>query len=233
MSTTTKVKRNHSPNGPPIITQLEDDTTVDETTVDNPDSQHAMGDKLHQHVRVNAISDYYDLPKLRQLSRENLSRECKVNGVDKTLLSATKEARTTSGDVHLHETLATIAAQNIRSLYDKDGFAELCTDFSAKIIFDIIPLLVSLEAEVCELDSRLKRAEVDIATEHMQLKNEATAQNSTIQSMRACHRNLRKTKFCRNVNCEAEFTCYIEEERKGNGESAFNIRCAKCRCKHT
>ncbi|KAG9256221.1 BTB/POZ protein [Emericellopsis atlantica] len=208
--------------------------TKDDASVDDPGEQWAASDSVRQHVRVNSIADYYNLPTLLSLSRENVSIHLGLNGIDRSLLGVLREAEATSGDALLHESIATIAAGHIRYLYKKEDLvtelAGLCTGAGVKLVCALFSILGRREAELRNLKQEIGRQPNGSESECRELRREKAALEKTIESMQDCHRLLAEQRECRNVNCDAQFQCYIEATGR---DPSYIVRCARCNCKHS
>lgn len=88
---------------------------------------------LH-HVWVNAIADYYNIGPLAELTKANI-KAAYPNRMDPAeWAEVTKQALDLTGDKTFHDTLAQLAADDIKNLLAKDGLEDVIDPFAILII---------------------------------------------------------------------------------------------------
>ena len=174
---------------------------------------------LLESLNVNSIGDLYGIDKLVSLANTKI-KHLLSNIEDRSwvasLPSAINIAIQSTGDDELLGILASATAVNISSLLGSDQFTSLdtLTDFSIKVLHRCAQEIEDLAGEreesklqLCEAEERIQQSKLEVST------------------LRGCLEVLKKTSRCRNLNCGAEFLCFIDP-------SECLLRCAKCRCKH-
>lgn len=194
-------------------------------------------ERLLGNVRVNAIADYYDVPQLKQLANEKIEGILETSWTAQGFSTIIKEAFKSTSDKELYNIIALAAASHIEELVELEDFAalEVIGDFAISIMRKTT---VTHKVQEGLLTERLKTAESylqsierDYTHEKTLREREATRAHRAIKSIDDCLDTLRDTGACRNTNCDALFTCYVE--RSGSrDEPSYLLRCAKCRCKH-
>ena len=175
---------------------------------------------LFEYVNVNSIGDYYGIDKLVSLANTKIKHLLRSNSGDQSwvasLPSAIDIAVQSTGDNELLGILASATAANISSLLGSDQFTSLgvLTDFSIKVLHSCAQEIQALAGQCEESKLQLRKAEEQIQPSKLE-----------ISTLRECLEVLKKTSQCRNLNCGAEFLCFIDP-------SECLLRCAKCRCKH-
>lgn len=175
---------------------------------------------LFEHVRVNSIGDYYNIDRLVSLANTKIKHLLRSDSEDQSwvvsLPTAIEAAVGSTGDDELLGILASAAASNISTLLELDQFKSLgvVTDFSIKV-------LQGCAREMLQLSEVKKRSSSEIELQKGQIQDS----KSEISALKGCLAVLKKTSWCRNSNCDAEFQCFIDSDE-------CLLRCAKCRCKH-
>ena len=201
-------------------------------------------DLLLRHVRVNAIADYYDIPPLRQLATTRFQHVLETNWSADAFSNVIKEVFNSTNDAALQETVASAAAAHIEELVELPEFAalEVMSDVAIRIIKDMVAASKvkddlwtersrALEAELQSTEHRLRSSEHDRLFEKSLRDSVASRADGIIANIDECLETLYATGSCRNVRCEADFTCYIE--RGGQPDAPrYTLRCGKCRCRH-
>ncbi|KAI9895995.1 hypothetical protein N3K66_009064 [Trichothecium roseum] len=185
-------------------------------------------ENLAQHIRANAIADYYDIDGLAELSRKKVQYACQHSWNPESFLYATKEALVLTGDKSLHEVMALAAAQNLQELTKFDHLAELITEFGVQVLRKRIEKAEVVEEE---LHDKIMQLQTELDYERNRRKTSETREDRVLQNIRRCVRKLQETERCRNSSCWANFLCYIEEHGQVF-EPTFTLRCANCRCRH-
>lgn len=81
---------------------------------------------LKSHVRVNAIAEYYDVPRLRDIANYKIEEIfAKIGLSTNVFLGVLKETQEITGDNGLYQILASAAARHLEGLLVDEGFGEL------------------------------------------------------------------------------------------------------------
>ncbi|KAM4054396.1 BTB/POZ domain-containing protein [Hirsutella rhossiliensis] len=191
----------------------------------------ATAASLIHHVHVNCIGDYYAIDALVSLADSKIKRIIDLQGKDKTWVSSlptmTQEALEWTGDNELLEILASATAENISALVGTYEFKSLkpITDFSLKVLRYCDEKIRGLGEELQQTKLQVQSLESRLAIEasaYQVMTMEKSAEKSAFDR---CLQTLRKTRRCRNVNCDSVFGCYIDPEERV-------LRCQGCKCKH-
>jgi hypothetical protein len=199
------------------------------TSGDEADTSSSMlVQRLLRHVRANAIADYYNIPKLAELTRSKIQQAHLDEWDPNAWLDVTKTALTITGDSDFHDTLAQIFAGHASEFLDKEQGGEIIGDFGMGVLRHRIQAAnmddYRLRLEILELGEELRAEQVRREVLEARL-------HRVIENMRNCVQTLGERDMCRNGTCHADFDCYIEQ-RGQTHEPMFTLRCAKCRCKH-
>jgi hypothetical protein len=199
---------------------------------------------LLYNVRVNAIADYYDIPQLKQPANTKIQHVLETSWSADGFSGIIKEASNSTSDIALHNIMTLTAATHIEELLMLEDFAalEVMSDFSISVIRSTIAAhkakedlstkkLQAIESQLQSAEYRLQSAQQDCAYEKSLRDSETTRAGRVIENIDDCLNTLSMTNTCRNVRCEADFTCYIERGGLA-GEPKYTLRCGKCRCRH-
>ena len=196
------------------------------------------------HVHVNAIADYYDIPLLKQLANTKIQHVLETAWSVDGFSDVVREAFSTTSDTALHKIMASTAATHIEELVELEDFATLdvMSEFAMNIVRETIAACKSTEdlssqelqavkSQLQNTESRLQSAEQDCSYEKSLRESVTTRADRTVENINDCIDTLSKTRTCRNANCPADFTCYIE---RGGLASVpkYTLRCARCQCRH-
>ncbi|KAH7317410.1 hypothetical protein BKA65DRAFT_466379 [Rhexocercosporidium sp. MPI-PUGE-AT-0058] len=187
---------------------------------------------LH-HVRVNAIADYYDIPLLKQLANTKIQRLLETTRSADGFSDVVREVFNSTSDKALREIMASTAATHIEELIGLEDFTALdvMSEFAVSIIQNTSRQLQAVKSQLQQTESRLRSAEQDCSYEKSLRESETAKADRIVAKINDCLDTLSKTRTCRNVNCSADFTCYIE--RGGFlDEPKYTLRCARCQCRH-
>lgn len=177
-----------------------------------------------QHVRVNAIADYYGLTKLVDLANSRLRESCETDWDAQSFLSAAQEVLSHNGDKVIHKTLAIVASENMKDLLKYDRFDDLVGDFGSRVLGRQHRKTQQMEVEIHD-----KTIKLDIV--QTALDNEKARSRHTEEEIRNVLQKLNDTKRCRNPSCDAIFSCSIDRQVRLHGSGGFILRCSKCACK--
>ncbi|KAK3395033.1 BTB/POZ protein [Podospora didyma] len=206
----------------------------------NPDSRDGMGhisnpvqplanEGVRHHVRVSVVADYYNIPGLAQLANAKIQSAPAGEWDAQALLDATKESLNIANDQALRETMAILAAQNLKKLLDTDQLGDLIGDFGVAVLKKYTQEVEQLRRDLNEKSDLLAQSvgREMLATENAD-RNAARAARVQ-ENMSRCLETLREKDCCRNSKCRAEFKCYIETRGQ---QPVYTLRCAKCGCRH-
>ena len=133
----------------------------------------------------------------------------------------------------LHNIITLTAAEHIEELVKLEDFAELdvMSDFAIGIIRTAITASKEMEEKstqkLQDVQSQLQQTESLLQSAEARC---AAAERKS-ENIDDCLNTLRKTSTCRN--CDAEFTCYIEDSTQlFDPNPNYILRCSKCRCRH-
>jgi hypothetical protein len=199
---------------------------------------------LLRNVRVNAIADYYDMPHLKQLANTKIQHILETSWSTNGFSNIVKEAFNSTSDMALHNIMALTAATHIEELLELEDFAslEVMSDFFIGVIRNTIAAhkakedlstqkLQAVESRLQNAESRLQSTEQDCTFEKSLRNRETTRADRIIENINDCVNVLSRTSTCRNIRCEADFTCYIERGGFAD-EPKYTLRCARCKCRH-
>jgi hypothetical protein len=163
---------------------------------------------LLDHIRVNSIGDYYQVDRLVSLANSKVEQLLRSHRKDEfwvaSLPTAIEEAVELTRDKQLLRILAEAAAVSSSTLLNMEKFKSLSvmSDFSFHAM------------QGCAHENQA------LNTEH-----QFEEQKELLRRKRRCLQVLRRTSQCRNINCSAEFQCYIDPNE-------CILRCSICQCKH-
>ena len=199
---------------------------------------------LLRNIRVNAIADYYDILQLKQLANTKIQHVLETSWPANGFSNIVKEAFNSTSDTALHNIITLTAAARVEELLELEDFAslEFMSDFSIGVMRNTIAAhkakeelsaqkLQAVKLQLRYLESRLQSAEQDYTHEKLLREREDTRADRIIESIDDCISALARTSACRNVRCEADFTCYVERGGLPQ-EPKYTLRCARCRCRH-
>ncbi|KAJ4011468.1 hypothetical protein NW752_008467 [Fusarium irregulare] len=169
------------------------------------------------HLEVNAIADYYNIPKLRDLAESKIRNLLLGNN---TILPRLLREVSSGAHANLYAIIAEVAAES----YDiSDLFSEDDT------LFKLDPALYSKIIVACSLRMALLKKELEDVQVSCKTAQDLVAANNI--AIATIHAKLGMTPKCRH--CDEKFNCYIEKEGSGlNSEPGFMLRCTSCRTRH-
>jgi hypothetical protein len=201
----------------------------DEPTNTSHNAQQLIKDSILHHVHASAIADYYDIKGLAKLAHSKIQSAPSGEWDAQALLDATKESLSATNDEALHETMATLVAQNLKGLVAIDPLGDVMGDFGAKVLRKYVQNVEAIETDLRDKTTLLAHS-VEREEEARDRADRATARaNRILESIGRSLETLRERDNCRNRKCSAEFNCYIEQS---GHQPVFTVRCAKCRCRH-
>lgn len=187
------------------------------------DSKSTILERLLPHIKVNAIGDYYAIPKLCYLA--NLEIQCILNvRWSPSYFSAVIESATNlTGDRTLHEVLATAAAGNIESLVDAWEIIP-CMEMANNVIRKVV---AANRETVKRYDDQITGLQAQIAA----LKQESENGEKARKNVRLFIDLLNRTPNCRNNSCKETFPLYMEPQGHP-AHPSYALRCTSCKCRH-
>lgn len=192
---------------------------------------------LRKHVDVNAAAEYYHLPQLQKLANANIRRLFETMWCSDSFLNAIDDAYKFTDDEELRRLVSTTAADHLEELLDLEAFKapKVDVDLSLSIMRNLLGKhkaeKAAVSEELRELRRRLEYLELNYASAQRRCDEEAETGERIRQSIKNVRGILLRTKYCRNITCDAEFCCFIEQGGTA-GDPNFILRCARCRCKH-
>lgn len=112
-----------------------------ETTESRPLHPHLQRDEtaeiLLQHIRVNAIADYYDIPRLAKLATSSIESILQNSWLTDSFPRVVQEVLSLTGDATLHAAITSTAVNHIEELVESQSFADM---------FNTIPFAVQSAA---------------------------------------------------------------------------------------
>jgi hypothetical protein len=179
-----------------------------------------------QHVRVNAIADYYGIQGLTLLANQKIQRVYQNNWDAKAFLASAKEALSITGDKSMHNMMALLIAQNMTELLGTGQLTSLVGEFAVQVLRYQAHLLEASERDQSQVAVQQQN---DLQARCQAAEARATRVLANVNRLVdvMCERD-----YCRNGACGEDFGCHIEV----NGEDAeptYVLRCSWCRCRHT
>ncbi|KAF9777001.1 hypothetical protein IL306_004736, partial [Fusarium sp. DS 682] len=114
------------------------------------------------HVRVNAIADYYNVPKLAQLANSKIQSILRDSWLAESFSHVVKEASVSTGDVALHDIITSTAAYHIEELVEFQSFADLevMSEFAIKVLRSCARRIRDIESQLQYIQSVCKKEAV-------------------------------------------------------------------------
>ncbi|EWZ28852.1 uncharacterized protein FOBCDRAFT_204642 [Fusarium oxysporum Fo47] len=114
------------------------------------------------HVRVNAIADYYNVPKLTQLANSKIQTILRDSWLAESFSHVVKEASVSTGDVALHDIITSTAAYHIEELVEFQSFADLevMSEFAIKVLRSCARRIRDIESQLQYIQSVCKKEAV-------------------------------------------------------------------------
>jgi hypothetical protein len=173
------------------------------------------------HLKVNAIANYYDIEKLRDLAKSKIEVVLKAN--ESILPRLLPEVSISNAHTNLYPIIASAAAKinDLGSLLAEEDLrmGELDPALSKEII-------TACGERIMRLETQLKDSKREVA------KHSVTSQ-SNAASIDTCLAKLGETQNCRH--CGSDFNCFIETgstEMSGLSHHTYMLRCKGCRTRH-
>ncbi|KAA8641532.1 BTB/POZ domain-containing protein [Aspergillus tanneri] len=193
------------------------------------DKSHATthaANVLLQHVRVNAIADYYRITPLCHLATLKLRAAFQSKWSTETFSAVVQEAVGITGDLSLQDMLASTAAGHIEELLSSETFINLETLHGLPISI-LQAVLASHQGRLETLGNEIRELSLEIgAKEHLiktlraRQDSETARANRVIQNINHCISTLNRTQFCER--CHGDVGCYITRTGTGS-DKALNI----------
>ncbi|WEW59485.1 hypothetical protein PRK78_004959 [Emydomyces testavorans] len=213
----------------------DDENTAEESWGDNTKlSLSASNEKpaeavnvLIDHVHVNAIADYYDVPGLRELANDNIRAILVGAWSADGFVGVANEVFNCTGDKALRGIIAETITSQICDLVYQDDFADLKMEGETAV-----EVIREMGKDYAAAVNHIKYQESELQTAWNLLGNEQKRYECVMTNIRKCLNTLKNTAHCSNWCCDARFTCYIEEYGPSR-EPMFRLCCASCQCKTT
>lgn len=178
-----------------------------------------MAALLRPHIKVNAIADYYNIPKLKEFANAQIQKILITSWSPDGFATIIEETRNSTGDKALLSILSTSAAVHIEDLL-KANENIVPDNFANDVIRNLSSTIIVAKAM---LNQRISTLEQELATQR-EIANAANAAQQSVVNYPRSISLLQSTTACRN--CHQEFGCYIEDH------GYVMLRCAHCRCRH-
>ncbi|KAK7224968.1 hypothetical protein V2G26_012971 [Clonostachys chloroleuca] len=161
---------------------------------------------LH-HVRVNAAADYYQVTKLKELSRAKLQHLLRSHWHLEMFPTLVQTIHGMTGDEEVYNLLALFAVRHMNELTELPEVAEL--DWGSEFTLRV---LRSCGRNMSLLSSGLRKSHDDCARQAQMLDN-----------IDRCKQTMEKLTNC--PNCDRELLSMLEKTNCGH---AYHIRCRGC-----
>ncbi|EEP75403.1 predicted protein [Uncinocarpus reesii 1704] len=180
---------------------------------------------LMDHIHVNSIADYFDLPGLRDLANQKIKNILFTHWPVENFINLVNEAFTVTGDQKLHQIISNSIADHIEELIKRDDFADLNMEkgVSTMIIQNVVGRFVRIKDTLEQSVSELRHP-------NWMLTMEIERQKTAIEGMQNAIAALNENTICRNTSCDGIFDGYVEAY--GPQRDLYRLRCGKCRCRH-
>lgn len=194
-----------------------------ESSSSSPDTATLLLD----HIRVNAIGDYYQVDGLMTAANQKIKHLHESSKTDKSwvasLPTAIQLAISCTANEGLLDILAEVTAKELASIIHLQDFISIepIYGFAGKVLHGCWERIQGLLNENDQLKSDLSSKDFE--------RRVAEREHERVQShhrrMEQCLTVLNNTSFCRNPKCGAEFWCAIDAKE-------CIVRCGKCRRRH-
>jgi hypothetical protein len=176
------------------------------------------GSALIQHIKVNAIADYYNIKTLSERSSHHIKELLATHSDPASILSASSLVLSTTGDQALQGTMAHAISKSLGVILSEEGqtksLAGLITDFGVTVIRHQAQQQKELHATVETLKKKLKTSEDRV--------------KRVLDNFETCHERLRTLEKCTNTgHCTSQFGVILD---KGGQpwEPKYTLRCSRC-----
>ncbi|KAB8239979.1 hypothetical protein BDV35DRAFT_399057 [Aspergillus flavus] len=195
-----------------------------------------MAKLLQQHVRVNAIADYYNVPPLVALTVSRVREAVQANWSVADFSFLVQETFATSGDRSIQSLLISIASDRIQELLASTSFNGL--DLAPDFVFELLRAVVASNRDRQAIqDQETQALSGMVHTLESQLevvrnyRDVAMARASrVIRNINSCVSLLNRTTTC--GWCNEGVGCYIA--RAGQMEEPdYILRCVQCRSRYS
>lgn len=200
--------------------------TESEEAVPHPASEEAECttslEILKRHVRVKAIAEYYDIPRLRDVASHKIKGIFAITGFSTNIfLGVLKEARETTGDIGLYQILASAAANHLGELLfdDKFGALDIMKDeFGGCLLFACAQLTTATNNALKTERELHQQAKSELAG----LQNQKEADKLAIESF---VEQVKGQRVCQD--CSSNLGCTVTWYR-WSGPSSLSLCCRQC-----
>ncbi|KAF1812689.1 hypothetical protein P152DRAFT_397143 [Eremomyces bilateralis CBS 781.70] len=182
-----------------------------------PENKTILTARLLEHVKVNAIADYYFVSDLKALANAKIMEILEKQFSCEAFVAALNYALKSTTDKALREILGTSAALHIDEFMQDSWLGN--ADFFLSILVSKLVEAAAREREgleniIQDQDSALK------------------AEMSSHEIQKSCREamGMLTRRQCRNGSCNAEFPCYFE--KISSSSPRWILRCSRCKCKH-
>lgn len=173
---------------------------------------------LSQHIRVNAIADYYNIPTLIEKSTANIKEAIQSHGDPESLLGAASLALSLSGDKNMQHVMAGAVSGHLEAVLADEqhgqSLVELVNDFGVAVLRHQAEEQKVLRAAVEKLEKSLRASEAKCGR--------------MIENFETCRVRLETLAKCTNSgHCQAAFTCVLDKTGQP-WEPRYTVRCGNC-----
>ncbi|PYH44654.1 uncharacterized protein BP01DRAFT_383225 [Aspergillus saccharolyticus JOP 1030-1] len=184
---------------------------------------------LSEHIRVNAIGDYYQVVGLIALANDRIrdllqsSNSYKITHAE--LPAAVDLALNSTANTEVFDILAEIMADGLLTVIEWEEVKSLKSempDFAIKVLQSCVGKMRELHKQIQGLNSDLT------CKDHELQSNQKAYQmaESELTHIKLSFEVLNKTSICRNPNCHVKFECYFDDR-------TYKLRCERCGCRHS
>ena len=183
------------------------------------------------HVHVNAIADYYDIPRLKHLANTKIRSTLEAAWSAEGFSEVVKEVFDWTSDIKLQSIMAEATVKHIGELIGLDDFTslELMSGFTAEIMRNMLSAHQDTQSQLRETKISLHRMEEELSRNKSLFNEKSARVERIIENVNNCHDILTNTKCCRI--CAVKFTCHIECQ-VGSKPPKYTLRCSKCYTEH-
>ncbi|EHK49218.1 hypothetical protein TRIATDRAFT_315549 [Trichoderma atroviride IMI 206040] len=197
-----------------------------------------------QHVQVNAIADYYEVPGLAQLANRKIQQTYLASWDLNAFVASAKAAINDSGDKSLHNMMALFTAQKLKELLRSGQLPSLVGDFAASVLAYHAHLLEASQREQSQAavqqqqEAQQQQAQAHVALQQqyndLLVERQAAEARATrvIENVGKLVSLSNHQECCRSISCGEDFGSYIEATGDP-AEPTYILRCSWCHCKHT
>lgn len=173
---------------------------------------------LSQHIRVNAIADYYNIQTLAEKSTANIRNAVQAHGDPATVMEAASFAVQRTGDSGMLSAMAEAVSGHLGPVLADDKhastLADLVNDFGVAVLRHRAEEQKAQVAMMEKLEKSLRASEAKCGR--------------LIENFENCRVRLETLTRCTNIShCQTQFGCVIDKTGQP-WEPRYTVRCASC-----